>query len=211
MPKETKQEFNARIVKDYPGVFKADCSVLFCVLCNCTISGCKVFNVQQHLGTAKHKKFVEKSQTNCSQSLLTSYSNDPSINQFSMDLCKTFLAANIPLHKINNPDVKVFLEKYTKHFAPSESVLRKKYVPTLYQTYIKELQIKGFNKKIWVSLDETTDSEKRMVANFVFGILDETEKEKSYLLNLAHVERANSSSMAAFFTDSLQLLWPKSK
>lgn len=68
----------------------------------------------------------------------------------------------------------------------------------LYETYISELQLKAASKKIWVSLDETTDSEQRLVANFVFGIFEADECEKSYLLNLAHIERANASSKRLF-------------
>lgn len=84
-------------------------------------------------------------------------------------------------------------------------------MPTVYEAYIKKLQIKAENKMIWVSLDETTDSEQRLVANSVFWLFGEEEKDNSYLLNLAHIDKANASSMAAFFTDSLQILWPNGK
>lgn len=71
MPKETKKEFNDRMVKDNPGVLRADSSVLFCVLCNCNISGTKLYNVRQHFATSKHKTAVEKNKTAPTQSLLT--------------------------------------------------------------------------------------------------------------------------------------------
>lgn len=63
-----------------------------------------------------------------------------------------------------------------------------------------------------MTLGETTDVEQRMIANFVFGILgDENERGKSYLLNLAQLEKSNANTIAAFSTDSLLLLWPKGK
>lgn len=91
---------------------------------------------------------------------------------------------------------------------PSVNSLRR-CVPGLYDTMMEKLQQKAKNKKIWVSMDETTDTSKRSIANFVFGILDdENERQKSYLVNLAVLEGCNASAIAAFFTDSLHLLYP---
>lgn len=52
--------------------------------------------------------------------------------EFQMDLCRTLLAANIPLHKIEDPAVIDFITKYTDHAPPSRTLLRTKYVPQLY-------------------------------------------------------------------------------
>lgn len=129
-----------------------------------------------------------------------------------MDLCKTFIEANIPLNKASHPSVVNFLEKYTKKTAPSVDTLRRKYVPVLYDDTMKKLREKANNKHIWVSIDESTDAEQRFVVNFIFGILDgdenSSERGKCYLLNMAVVENVNASTMAAFFNDSLLLLWP---
>lgn len=206
MPKESANVFNARMVKEYPKILKMDSSVLLCVLCNCTINGNKVYNVHQHFKTSKHNQAMEKNSSAPKQSFLKNFTSD--LNTYHLDLCRTFLNANIPLHKISDPGVRSFLEKYHKNSLPSESTLRTKYVPTIYESYLKELQAKAQSKKIWVSMDETTDSEQRMVANFVFGLLEENGEGKSYLLNMAHIERSNASTMAAFFTDSLHILWP---
>lgn len=93
-----------------------------------------------------------------------------------MDLCKTFLEANIPLYKVNHQSVVKFIEKYTSNSAPNQNTLRQTYVPHLYKKMIENLRVKAAEKYIWVSLDETTDVEQRMVANFVFGILgDESD------------------------------------
>ena len=63
--------------------------------------------------------------------------------------------------------------------------------------------------KIWASIDETTDVEQRYVACFVFGIIGvPEERAKIYLLNVASLDKVNHSTIAAFFTDSLRLLWP---
>lgn len=153
----------------------------------------------------KHKAALRKD-SGPKQLLLAECSRD--LNSYNLDLCKMLLAANIPLYKINNPAVKTFLQKYTKTPVPSETTLRTKYMPSIYESVINTLQRKAANNNIWISMDETTDSEQRLIANFVFGILDEEEKGKSYLLNMEHIPKANASTMAAFFTNSLQILWP---
>lgn len=82
----------------------------------------------------------------------------------------------------------------------------------MWQTYTKKLLIfskKVDGKKLWVSIDETSDCEQRYVACFVFGILgEEEERTKCYLGNMAQLESVNHSTIAAFFNDSLTVLWP---
>lgn len=47
--------------------------------------------------------------------------------------------ANMPLHKIANPAVVKFMEEHTIFAAPSESTLRTKYFPELYEDCIDRL------------------------------------------------------------------------
>lgn len=61
------------------------------------------------------------------------------------------------------------MEEYTKTVIPDESTLRKTYIPRHFETTIKEIRNQLHNMDIWVSLDETTDSLGRYVANFVVG------------------------------------------
>lgn len=63
-------------------------------------------------------------------------------------------------------------------------------------------------KFVWGSVDETTDSSGRYVANFMIGILSsEPEQSKEvFLLNTATLEKTNHATVAKFFDDSLCLL-----
>lgn len=118
------------------------------------------------------------------------------------------IAADIPLHKIDDAKLREFLSKHMTPKIPCANTLRR-CVPNLFNTMLEKLQQKAKNKKIWVSLDETTDTSKRSIANFVFGILDdENEHQNCYLLNVAVLQACNASSIAAFFMDSLRLLYP---
>ncbi|KAG7167297.1 CGG triplet repeat-binding protein 1-like 9, partial [Homarus americanus] len=174
--------------------FTTDGQVLLCKYCEVVVSSSKKFQVQQHIQTAKHAIKKEAKTSTKQQALLTT--------------TLALVSADIPLNKLNNKELVSFLEKYTDQKVPSESTLRKNYVPDLYNETLDRLREKVGDNSIWVSLDETTDVDARCVANFVFGILGpEEERDKSYLLNLKVLDKVNHSPMAAFFTDSLGLLW----
>lgn len=203
--KETQREFNFRIVRQFPKVFRADENVLFCLLCDCNVPTKKLFGVKQHIETSKH------------QTLVTSFQNStPEVDPFHMDMCQAFLEANIPLHKVSHPSIVKFLEKYTKKSVPSVSTLRNKYVDTIYEKTMADLREKVGNKCIWVSLDETTDSEQRLIGNFVFGLMEDVdeasaERGKCYLLNVGVLKSSDATSISTFFVDSLLALWPEGK
>lgn len=222
---ETFREFCARIIRENPGTFRTDNSILFCSYCEHALPGAsKTSHVKQHINSEKHKKKVDErnnpstSGSSARQTLLVEHQQprpELKINELSMDLCKTFMEANIPLKKTSHPSVVKFHGKYTGKTMPSESTLRQKYVPILYDECMKNLRKKVQENYIWVSIDETTDVENRLVCNFIFGILckdeNNSEQGKCYLLNMDVVEIANTSSMAAFFNNSLLLLWPNSR
>lgn len=203
------------MIQANPGVFRKDNSILFCNFCEKVVEAKKISQVTQHIGGKTHEKAAKWKNANPSskktQSLITDKTG-PRLSEFNADLCRTFLEANIPLYRVNHPSIIEFIKKYTNRDAPDESTLRRNYLPNLYDEAIEKLRAKAAGKHIWVSLDETTDVEQRMVANFVFGILDdESERGKSYLLNTAQLEKTNANTVATFFTDSLLLLWPKGK
>lgn len=86
---------------------------------------------------------------------------------FAKDLCKTFLLANIPLEKLGNKYLRSFLKRHTDKDIPSVSLLRKAYVNECYEETMNEIQNQVMGKKIWVSIDETTDVTGRYIANVV--------------------------------------------
>lgn len=131
-----------------------------------------------------------------------------------MDICIAFVEANIPLYKCGHPSVRNLFEKYIKQPIPSERLLRAKYVPLLYDQCIDQMRAKAADKHIWVTLDETTDSEQRIVANFIFGLMEGVgenceERGKCYLLNIGLLDKANANCVSTFFVDSMSLLYPQ--
>ena len=125
---------------------------------------------------------------------------------FNLELTSAFLSADISLCKIENAELKSFLRKYTRHHIPSESLLRKCYLKLCYDNVMDKIKQKLVGRKLWVSIDETTDSCGRGVANCVVGVLSPNVEEcKSYLINTATLESTNSNTIAQFFDDSLNI------
>lgn len=212
--KETQSAFNRRMTNDFPGIFRCDGSVLFCLLCDTNISAKQLFEVKQHMKTGKHAasaKRKSQGKSNTNQTLLTTLQETIDENRnssgFAMDLTKCFLEANIPLKKITHPAVVKFVEKHTKYTPPSEGTMRNKYLPILYDNCVDRMKRIAANNYVWISIDESTDCEQRYVANFVFGVLGvEHGRGRSYLFSSQVLQAANKSTIAAFFDESLKEL-----
>lgn len=128
-------------------------------------------------------------------------------NEFAVDLTNCLLSINIPLYKLREECLIRFLEKYTKKSVPSETMIRSKYVPMIYNQHIEKMRNIARNRLIWVSLDETTDAEQRYIVNLVFGVLnDEREQGKSYLFAMDYVTTVNHETIAEFFDKAINLL-----
>ena len=149
--------------------FSTDGEILFCKMCEVKVTADKRFTVQQHCNTVKHKSCVNREFTTESRQRLLfekSSSSSPksgNASEFSKDLCTMMVSSNIPLHKVDTPSFRNFLEKYTTHPIPTESTLRKNYLTSCYNDTINKIRNYVGNNKIWVSIDETTDVSGRFV------------------------------------------------
>ncbi|KAE9534007.1 hypothetical protein AGLY_008743 [Aphis glycines] len=79
--------------------------------------------------------------------------------------------SNIPWNKLQIPEFKNFLEKYTGKHIPDESTLRKNYLGPCYDNVIIAIREVIGNSDIWIAVDELTDTNGRYIANLIVGIL----------------------------------------
>lgn len=214
MPK-IKQSLSNRLQtyvnKFGPDIFSIDTSVLFCKICEIKVNSDKKFNVSQHIKSDKHIKGLARYENQINrkqQQLLTATSNNSKKSSFNKDLCEALISANIPLNKLENPKFKTFLEVYTKNDIPSESTLRKGYVDDIYNETMDKIRKIISDKKIWVSIDETTDVQGRYIANVIVGTLEENNAGNIFLLNSDELEKANHSTISKLFDRSMSILWP---
>ncbi|KAL4090343.1 hypothetical protein QTP88_025200 [Uroleucon formosanum] len=187
-----------------------DGEVLFCKACNVKVSALKQFTIERHINREKHTRGVEqqKEEKPKPQLLLTDTSNTSKKLSFNLKLCQTLLLANILLNKLNNEHFRKFLEKYIKVDIPDESTLRKNYVELCYNDTMQKIRDYIGNKKIWASMDETTDVEGRYVVNVIIGTLELVNAGKILLLHTDVLEKANNSTIAKVFDKSMFILSP---
>ncbi|KAF0701739.1 DUF659 domain-containing protein [Aphis craccivora] len=90
----------------------------------------------------------------------------------------------------------------------NKSKSQKTYVNECYEDTMNNIrnQVKG--KKIWVSIDETTDATGRYIANVVIGTLEIDKPGKIFLLSCDVLEKANHSTNSNLFDKALFSLWP---
>ncbi|KAL4107246.1 hypothetical protein QTP88_017630 [Uroleucon formosanum] len=185
-------------------IFACDGGILFCKVCEINVNSVKRFTVTQHLKTDKHIRAVHRKNENKSkfQQLL------PNKSMFAKDLCNTLLLANILLEKWGNRHVRLFLENYTGKDIPSVSLLRKTYIDECYENTMNKIRNEVMGKKIWMSIDETSDATGRYIANVVMGTLEVDKPGKIFLLSCNILEKANHSTISKLFDKAMFSLWP---
>jgi len=158
-------------------LYDSDGNISFCKICEAKVKYEKRFTVLQHLETSKHSRGIQRlgDQQKKTQTLLSTTSK---INSFNKDLCKTLLVANILLNKLQNTYFRSFLEKYTHRDIPSVSLLKRTYVNECYDETMDAIRKEVLHKKIWISIDKTTDVQFRLIANAIIGILNVDEPGK---------------------------------
>lgn len=204
MPK-LKQERSARLAKicsEYPD-FKSDGKILLCKLCSKEVSYEKLFSIKQHIQGAGHVQKQNQHKAKTQLFLMEITEHYTRSQTFVRDLCKAFVGSDIPLYKIRSAPLKTFLEKYMEHTLPSESTLRTA-VKTLYQSTLYDIKKAITDKLLWISIDETTDTSGRYVANVVMAILDSTESRK-FLIHCALLQKADHCTIARLFDEAVNL------
>ncbi|KAL4113004.1 hypothetical protein QTP88_016713 [Uroleucon formosanum] len=187
--------------------FSSDGEVLFCKVRNIKVSALKRFTLEQHISREKHTRGVKRqkeSEKPKTQLLLTDTSITSKKSSFNLELCQTLLLANIPLNKLNNEHFRKFLEKNIKVDIPNESTLRKNYVELCYNDTMQKIRDYVGNKKIWVSMDETTDVEGRYVVNVIIGTWELENARKIFLLHTDVLEKANNSTIAKIAAEEIR-------
>jgi len=160
-------------VKEFgENVLSTDGLILDCKLCEVKVGSERRFTVEQHMNTAKHIQLSTQKQKNDKQQLIS----NTKMSSFNLDLCRALTLANIPLNKINNVVFRNFLEMYTGKEISNESTMRKNYLSECYQETMIKIRSNVTGKKIWVSIDETSDCEGRYIANVVVGTLQNQVK-----------------------------------
>lgn len=214
MPK-VKEPLSKRLLsyeKEFgENIFSSDGEVLRCKCCDKNVVADQRSQVQQHVETKMHRQAIErrKSVPSSSTPLLTNFvKQSEKQKNFHRDLCTTFMAADIPLYKINHPSIRKFLSSYVPNLnTPSETTLRNE-VKQAYDNCMDKIRSAIGTNAIYIVVDETTDNLNRYVCNVLVGSLSSDTSSEPFLIHSAILASTNSSSVASTINDALILLWP---
>lgn len=217
MPKE-KENLKAklrRFVDEFgKQVFKTEGSVLFCIYCEKSVTAERRSQVVQHIASQQHLKKIKDTQqiAACSSQLLLgeAFDNTSKKCEFTKDLCYALVGSNIPINKVNSPALQKFFIKHVNKTLPADRTIRN-YLYDLYDSTVLNIKKSLANKKIWVSIDETSDIMGRKIANVIVGILniDEDEGEQHvFLLDCVEMDKANQYTIAKLFDETINLISP---
>ncbi|KAI1695317.1 hypothetical protein DdX_19640 [Ditylenchus destructor] len=126
-------------------------------------------HLTQHNESDKHSENFERFQKTATRQQFLAFSQTENVDPLSKDLCNAFVGANIPSYKVNNPSFNDFLSKYCNRSVPVESTLRNNYLKVCYEETMERIKQDIGESFVWVSVDETTDTLGRFVANLLVG------------------------------------------
>lgn len=176
---------------EYVWHYNADNDQVLCKICSCGFgySASNVtYRVNKHMESEKHKSGTEAS-TSRQQTInqLSFLSSTPKTNVFRTKLTQMLVSANIPVFKVENEKFKSFMEKWTGQVLPSESSIRKSYLPIEYENTVKTVRDKIADNDYYIQIDEATDANGRSIFAVLIGLLKDIEKP--YLIEVRQVEK----------------------
>ena len=169
-------------------------SELFCILCHTTVNCDKRFRVTQHRESAKHLKALRvTAKKPTTQTFIPATKKD-----FKAKLVESFLSADIPLHKLQNPKIRGLFTDLGQS-VPSESACRG-HVQTLAASEFQRIKDLLRDKTIFMVIDESEISKTKYL-NVLVG--DTAAPEKTYFVDCSVVQSVNQAVIAAKVDDTL--------
>ena len=189
--------------------FSVSGDVVTCNACLTSLTNPRKFTLEQHVKTNKHKESLRLKEVAAfrMEELRSAAETGSRRSPFYVALCEALVKADIPFEKLLNDAFKNFLETWTSQHVPAPTTLRDAYVPAIYEEVVENIRQSIGANQIWISIDETTDSAGRYVANVIVGELSSDGPRRSFLLACENLQATNSTTIAQLFCNSLLLLW----
>lgn len=187
---------------------------IFCRNCVAQFSATQLSVLKAHLNTSKHKQNTAlRRSSNNAQAQLSEVIQPPAAkksrsNIVGLDLCKAFLAADIPMWKLRNKTLKDCLERNMSITLPCDASMRSKYVPESYQEAISQIKEDLQDVPIWICIDETQNSQGKYVANILMGKLDKDCYHAPHLVHSCVMEKVNADTMSQLCNDTIRDVLP---
>ena len=201
MPKVAKNaatKINA-IISQFPGEFvRTPNKELFCNICSQVVNYGKLYFVDSHRRSARHQRGISQSGGNSTQQFFS----PPSSSDFSKDVLKAFLAADIPLHKLRNRELRSLFSSIG-HPLPAEQTCRHK-INELYEEEMQRIKTFVKDEPAFLVVDESDVSETKYV-NILVGTI--SKPQTAFLVECAPLHAAaNSETILRIIDDTISLL-----
>lgn len=208
----------AQRVKEFGASFTVD-GMLWCKPCNVVIDHVRRQTITDHITSKRHgerlKRQAEdtaaglpanKKQTTITGCQERSTAASAAQEKLNMDLVESFMAANIPLEKLDNPRLREFMHTNVKGGGaiPQANTLREVYDKKVFLKRQDALIESLAGKKVAVIVDETTDTVGRYVVNILLQpLLGFVTTAKAVLVNTEFLPAVNNVSIAQLIIRTL--------
>lgn len=179
-----------------------------CLLCCSVIHTVNTQNIRRHIATDLHTKAIELRDSPKPPNEASWQACTDRQNPFYKELTEFFLKTDIPIDKLNDPAFVSFMQRYIRRPLPDSRTLRRGYVSKVHEETIVKIRNEIGDNPIYISIDETIDSEKRCVFNAIVSPLIENHPSAPLLLNVEFSDTSNAEKVVQFFNRSLAILWP---
>lgn len=194
--------------RNYPkGTLHTDDGLLFCSTCNVVIDHSRKSKIDKHLESASHIKKAQNQSSGKQQTLKTSFECKTTTQVEKVKVCQAWIkaccAANIPLHKSDNKELRNFLQSRVSNGGaiPKCSQLRDYYLFDVYEAEKADLKKLVKDKNVALIVDELSDDEGRYVLDVMAVILDFDELSPegncvTYLLDTHFLTETNNKTVS---------------
>lgn len=200
MPKNKPTVFARAAEFSNEGFYVSGSKILMCKYCDCRLEFERKDTLNKHIQSVKHKNIKQRQQPAKRQ--LSIDEAGPMLKraklhkeEFVLETVEAFIAAGIPVEKLDNCKLREWLEKNVSGAGdiPSADWVRKKYIPLLREKKEAEIKEKLADQKVVILADETTDKGNNCVFNILFQIL-QPGAEHSILLGASCVLQAANAA-----------------
>ena len=170
---------------------------VYCNLCRETLTIWHLQSIKNHCKSGKH--VMRRNLRAIRDESLADPNKD-----LAFELCEAMVASDMPWHKIEIPEFRRFLELNIGEKFPRDQALATTYLDKMYNIAISSMKEELSTGPVWVSMDGTTDSCGRPVANVIIGKLDKAQFHKPYLANCEFLDGPeNTKRVAKLVQDTL--------
>ena len=186
---------------EFPNEFsKTPNNELYCKICSTTVNYENRLKVESHKASSNHKRLLSEIPGGSKQPTIEMFMPDLK-NGFKSALVEAFLAADIPLFKINNSKIRQ-LFTYLGQVVPSETSCRV-LMSELAANKVQLLKERLNGKLIFLIVGESEINGTKYL-NILIG--ETAVPEKTYILNCSVVECVNQQVVSGKIADALNKL-----